>query len=165
MLEFNVKNQTISRVDRFNPATDSVDYLTAKFNFLTDDWDGKTNKALFRNGTESYETLINSNGVCTVPWEILVAPENKFSALSGGMVKMFVSVVGVSGPVKIPTKECRVEMSMSGLTESINGAEPTPDIYQQFVTEVQETKALVGEIDTALDSIIALQEEYIGGDA
>lgn len=47
MLEFNIFNQTISRVDRFNPATDSVNYLTAKFNFLTDDWDGKVKKPCF----------------------------------------------------------------------------------------------------------------------
>lgn len=35
MIELNVKNQKLQRVDKFSPATDSVDYLTVKFNFLT----------------------------------------------------------------------------------------------------------------------------------
>ena len=146
MLEFNVKNQTISRVDRFDPATDSVDYLTAKFNFITADWDGKTKKALFRSGTVSYEAAINASGVCTVPWEVLVSPENKFSALSG-CIKIFVSVVGTSGTIQIPTKECRVELGVSGLTESLNGAEPTPNLYEQFVDTIKaDNDATVAEI-------------------
>ena len=152
MLEFDIKNQTISRVDRFNPATDSVDYLTAKFNFLTDDWDGKTKKALFRSGTVSYEVAINSSGVCVVPWEVLVSPENKFSALSNGKVKMFVSAVGTSGTVQIPTNECQVEISMSGLTETLNGVEPILTIQQQFVKYF--------DIDDT--GVIALKPKYRG---
>lgn len=147
MLEFNIKNQTISRVDRFNPATDSVDYLTAKFNFLTADWDGKTKKALFRSGTVSYEAAINASGVCNVPFEVLVSPENKFSVLSGGWIKIFVSVVGTSGTVQIPTKECRVEIGASGLTETLNGATPTPNIYEQFVDTIKaDNDTTVAEI-------------------
>lgn len=147
MLEFNIKNQTISRVDRFDPATDSVDYLTAKFNFITADWDGKTKKALFRSGTVSYEAAINASGVCTVPWEVLVSPENKFSALSGGCIKIFVSVVGTSGTIQIPTKECRVELGASGMTESLNGAEPTPNLYEQFVDTIKaDNDTTVAEI-------------------
>lgn len=147
MLEFNIRNQTIDRIDRFSPATDSVDYLTAKFNFLTEDWTGKTKKALFRSGTVSYEAAINASGVCTVPWEILVAPDNKFSVLSGGCIKIFVSVVGTADTVTMPTKETRVELSVSGLTESLNGSAPTPDIYQQFVDTVKaDNDATVLEI-------------------
>ena len=147
MLEFNIKNQTISRIDRFNPATDSVDYLTAKFNFLTTDWDGITKRALFRSGTVSYDAAINASGVCNVPWEVLVSPENKFSALSGGCIKIFVSVVGTSGTIQIPTKECRVEIGASGLNETINGAAPTPNIYEQFVDTIKaDNDVTVAEI-------------------
>lgn len=147
MLEFNIKNQTISRVDRFNPATDSVDYLTAKFNFISTDWDGVTKKALFRSGTVSYEAAISASGICKVPFEVLISPDNKFSVLSGGCIKIFVSVVGTSGTMTIPTKECRVEIGASGLTETLNGAEPTPDIYQQFVDTIKaDNDTTVAEI-------------------
>ena len=155
MLEFNIKNQTISRVDRFNPATDSVDYLTAKFDFLTSDWDGVTKKALFRSGTVSYEAAINSSGVCNVPWEVLVSPENKFSALSGGCIKIFVSVLGTLGTIQIPTKECRVEIGASGLNETLNGAAPTPNIYEQFVDTVKaDNDTTVAEIKADNDETV-----------
>lgn len=60
MLKFNVRNQTINRVDSFRPAEKSVHYLMAQFNFLTSDWD-----ALFGGtGTQAptpsvYEQLLN----------------------------------------------------------------------------------------------------------
>lgn len=156
MLEFNVTNQTLKRVDKFSPATDSVDYLTAKFNFLTEDWDGKAKKALFRSGTVSYEAAIGESGTCVVPWETLVAPESKFSTLSGGCVKIYVTVVGTLNTVTLPTKECRVEIAVSGLTETLNGAEPTPDIYEQFVTTVQaDNDATVAEIRNDNDETAA----------
>lgn len=156
MLEFNIKNQTISRVDRFNPATDSVDYLTAKFNFITTDWDGVTKKALFRSGTVSYEAAISTSGVCKVPFEVLISPDNKFSVLSGGCIKIFVSVVGTSGTMTIPTKECRVEIGASGLNETLNGATPTPNIYEQFVDTIK------ADNDTTVAEIKADNDETRG---
>ena len=35
---FNIRNQTISRVDRMRVMSDSYRYLMAHFDFLTDDW-------------------------------------------------------------------------------------------------------------------------------
>lgn len=156
MLEFNITGQSIKRIDRFSPATDSVDYLMAKFNFSTTDWDGKTKKALFRSGSVSYEAAINASGVCKVPFEVLIAPENKFAAFSGGCIKIFVSVVGTSGTIQIPTNECRVEISTSGLTETINGADPTPNVYEQFVTTIQaDNDITVAEIKADNDETAA----------
>lgn len=167
MLEFNITHQSVKRVDRFAPATDSVDYLKAKFNFLTEDWTGTTKKALFREdkSTKPYEVLINSDGVCSVPWEVLVSPDNKFSALSGGIVKIFVSVVGATGTVTIPTNEVRIEINISGLAESLNTTEPTPDVYQQFVKEAQEIADAIGDIDSAVITLNEIADSLIGGES
>ena len=140
LLEFKVTNQTIKRVDKFDPATDSVDYLQATFNFATNDWNGKGKTALFRLGTKTYAVVINNNQ-CIVPYEVLVASSESRSGL-GCNNKIFLTVVGTSGTTRITTKEIRIELATSGYTEGETPAEPTADVYDQILTaygEVQET--------------------------
>ena len=156
MLEFIITNQTIKRVDKFIPATDSVNYLTANFTFATDDWGGTGKTALFRVGTTTYEVVINNNQ-CTVPFEVLVASSESRSGL-GIENKIFLTVVGVKETTRITTKEIKVKLKTSGYTEGLTPAEPTPNQYDQIL-------AAYGNIETALDSIITIQETLIGGDA
>jgi len=40
MLLFEVSGQSLKRTDRFDPATDSQEYLKAKFTFNSSDWSG-----------------------------------------------------------------------------------------------------------------------------
>jgi hypothetical protein len=94
MLEFKVINQTLVRVDKFNPATDSVEYLKAKFVFATTDWNSKTKTALFRVGTETYKRVLSSDGSCTVPTEVLIASSGSRSRITGNMNKFYVSLIG-----------------------------------------------------------------------
>ena len=51
VLHFVVNNQIITRTDTFVPVRNSRNYLYAEFEFLTDDWAGKSRTALFRSGT------------------------------------------------------------------------------------------------------------------
>ena len=50
VLHFVVNNQIITRTDTFVPVRNSRNYLYAEFEFLTDDWAGKSRTALFRSG-------------------------------------------------------------------------------------------------------------------
>lgn len=50
VLHFVVNNQIIARTDTFVPVRNSRNYLYAEFEFLTDDWAGKSRTALFRSG-------------------------------------------------------------------------------------------------------------------
>ena len=50
VLHFVVNNQIIARTDTFAPVRNSKNYLYAEFEFLTDDWAGKSRTALFRSG-------------------------------------------------------------------------------------------------------------------
>lgn len=143
MLEFEVKNQTIKRIDRFNPATDSVDYLTAKFNFLTADWDGRAKTAIFKKGTDSYSVPLKDDS-CTVPYEVLVVSEKSQSQLVGNN-KIFVSVFGLQGASRLPTNEIRIDLNTSGYAEGETPKEPTPDAYAQYVEQVEQ---LVNSVNT-----------------
>lgn len=49
MVKFNVRHQTINRIDNFSAAEGSVNYLIAEFNFKTEDWDGAVKTAIFKN--------------------------------------------------------------------------------------------------------------------
>ena len=135
MLSFDVINQTLKRVDRFSPATDSVNYLKAEFNFKTDDWSDKTKYALFRLGTKTYAEALDSKNTCIVPFEVLKATDESKASI-GAKNKVFVTLVGEKGTVRVPTNALRVDLETSGYTDAENGADPTPDLYAQYIAEV-----------------------------
>ena len=70
-LRFDVKNQFINRVDKIQPSADSQYYLYAHFNFLTDDWKGKVITAVFAKDEKSYMMLVDIDGDCEVPHEVI----------------------------------------------------------------------------------------------
>lgn len=124
MLKFNVRNQTISRVDSFRPAAKSVHYLLAQFNFLTADWSGTIKTAVFQNPTtgKMYDALLDED-VCVVPWEAI---DN-----SG---ECGVSVYGV-GDYRITTNiaEFKINPTLFGGTGT---QAPTPSVYEQLLDNI-----------------------------
>ena len=164
MLEFEVIHQTINRVDNFSPATDSVDYLKAKFTFLTDDWTGKAKRAIFRLGTEKYEAAVDSDGTCLIPYEVLIC-EDESRLQIAGVNKIFVSVYGTQDTIRIPTNESRVDLNISGYGELQATGEVTPDVYAQYVAQMEakladtldavkaDNKATAQEIEADMDAL------------
>lgn len=145
-LIFNVNGQSLERRDSFKPATGSVDYLTVSFTF-SDDWSGTTKTAQFRKDDKVYPALINSSGVCTVPYEVLVRDTDKSI-----LVKQYfyMSVEGVNGSRKITTDEVRIEILPNGQGVVTTPSTPTPDVFAQYVDDVKaQTKA---NADNALQS-------------
>ena len=134
MLKFEIKNQKLTRKDKFDPATDSVDYLTATFTFATDDWSDKSKSALFRVGNISYLSLIHNNK-CLIPYEVLRAVADTRLQMSRN--KMFITVVGIKDTVRITTNELMIELASSGYTSGELPDEPTPDLYAQYVAAVE----------------------------
>ena len=119
MLEFNIRNQEISRIDSFSPAEKSVGYLVAKFNFKTEDWDGASKIAVFKNlkTKEEYDRILEEDA-CIVPSEVL-SEKGQFE----------VSVYGLKDGQKITSDvaTCNLNRTLSGgsMTEdnSLNAAE------------------------------------------
>ena len=54
-LKFEITNQLINRVDTFKPVADSKNYLTAHFDFLTDEW---------TNTERQYLHVVKNHTVC-----------------------------------------------------------------------------------------------------
>ena len=69
-LLFEVTHQTENRIDTFKPVAGSKNYLSAHFDFLTDEWND-TVTAIFTKGEDAYEVLLDGNNNCLVPWEVL----------------------------------------------------------------------------------------------
>ena len=69
-LQFEVTHQTVNRVDTFKPVAGSKGYLSAHFEFLTDEWNN-TVTAIFTKGDISYEVLLDADNNCVVPWEVI----------------------------------------------------------------------------------------------
>jgi len=119
MLEFNVKNQIITRTDSFNVVADSQGYLKAKFTF-TEEWENEIT-AIFGNGDEYYSVILADNG-CMVPWEVINAPFFTVSAVCGD---------------RITANSVRVEVEKSGYIEGETPKEPTPDVYEQILNSTK----------------------------
>lgn len=134
MLEFNIRNQEISRIDNFSPAEKSVEYLIAKFNFKTEDWKEAIKRAIFRNVKSKVEKdAMLEDDACIVPWEVLV-----------GSGEIEVSVHGV-GKETITTDVAtfNLDRTLSGGSAS---EKPSPTVYEQMLKEMQETKDIAQSV-------------------
>ena len=144
MLLFEVNGQSLTRKDQFKPATDSVEYLKAKFTFNTDEWSNTTKTALFRNGDKSYPAVLDGSGACIIPWEALVDNDNYRFAVADNYIH--VSVFGLKGATRITSNEIKVIIDRSGYTEGETPSDPTPDAYAQYVEIVKTEADKIGQV-------------------
>lgn len=125
MLVFNVRHQTINRVDSFSPAEKSIHYLIARFSFKTEDWTGAIKTAVFRNPSDKkeYDAVLDDDH-CVVPWE---------SISEDGRCE--VSVYGLTEEYKITTdiESFKIKPTLVGGSAS---QEPTPSVYEQLLEKL-----------------------------
>lgn len=143
MLLFEVKNQMLKRVDAIEPATDSQQYLKAKFTINDADWNGKARTAYFRLGDVVYKALLNNNNECVVPSEVLIRSESRYSRTQGS--KIFVSLVGEYSTTRITTNEVCVVLNTSGYADAEEPQKPTENEYQQIITQYANNEAAINE--------------------
>lgn len=141
-LDFKVNEQTLSLHSKKNVVADSLNYLTCHFVF-SDEWLGITKTAVFVSNTEEVYNVILENDTCEVPWEVIKAPSFKVSVFGGD---------------RITTSVVAVNVTESGYIEGGTPEDPTPDVYEQIM-------GCLGDIESSLDNIIAIQNRLIGGDA
>lgn len=133
-LIFNVKNQWIRREDSFKPVAKSKNYLYAKFKFLSEEWTG-TPTALFSDSQNTYTVLIDQNGECLVPWEVIHGDERNFT------VSVFCGDLVTANKLKIRLYE-------SGYTDDAESeTPPTPSVYNQIIERMDGVEQTV--VDSA----------------
>lgn len=131
-LEFELNKQIINRVDTEKPVSDSIDYLYAHFNYLSDEWQNKVVTAIFTKNGKSYKMLLDDTGTCLVPWEVVQ---------EGGDV-----FVSCSCDTLVTATSSRVHIQKSGYVgDGENTQEPTPNIYDQLTGQFQNLKDFVEE--------------------
>lgn len=125
-LQFYVNNQIITRTDDFRPVTDSVNYLRAKFNFVTDEWTGLTKTAIFKGSDNvPYEVILDTDNECDVPWEVLKTEDG------------YITVSVFAGDL-ITANKVKVFVAASGYDPNAESSQPpTPSVYEQILDKLQ----------------------------
>ena len=121
-ITFEVGNQTIIRTDRNKIVANSKNYLFADFSFSSD-WDGVIKTAIFSKGKKSYSVILDKDNSCLVPWEVLEVGDFSVSVFGGDLITTDSSIIPV------------IE---SGYTEGQTPSNPTPDVYQQIISMIED---------------------------
>lgn len=136
-LQFHVVKQSIKRTDGNAPVSDSVNYLTAEFNFDSSDWDNTTKTATFRNNGTVYTIILDANGKCVVPWEIIENGKMKVSVYGDG-----------ANDYRITADTVEVAILASGYSEGEESQQPTPTQYEQLASALAN-KIQINPADSA----------------
>lgn len=130
-LEFHVVKQSIKRTDGNAPVSESVNYLTAEFNFDSSDWDNTVKTATFRSGVDVYTVLLDENNKCVVPWEVVRAGKLKVSVYGDG-----------ANEYRITADTVEVPIYASGFSEGEESQHPTPSQYEQLAGIISTKSAV-----------------------
>ena len=126
ILNFELNKQFINRTDKEDPVADSQHYLFAHFDFVSEEWQNQAVTAIFTKDDISYYQLLDADGDCAIPHELIEKGEIFVSAFTGEL---------------ITTNKSRVYIRESGYTEDGENTEPpTPNIYNQLTTQFNELR-------------------------
>lgn len=114
------------------------EYLRAEFSF-SEEWDGMTKTAFFREADgENHPKLLKDN-VCTVPAEALAVPGRVEVSVSGTLDETIITT---------DIKSFTVPATLSGGTPS----NPEPTVWQQILEKVDETRQIAQSVRDDADA-------------
>lgn len=104
-----------------------------EFNFCPM-WDGFEKVAVFRRKElpQPYASVIDSEGRCDVPWEVLV---------DKGWIRF--NVVGMKGDATRTSENLNYHVREGGTIDGAHPSDPTPDIYAQYIARIQAIEQMV----------------------
>ena len=148
-----------------------VNYDTVTFEF-DPSWDGFAKTAIFyRSKDNVFYLLLDNDNKCKVPTEVLT---------SKGVI--YIGLVGAKDDTVITSELVRYRISEGAITEDTSTPYPTPDIFEQLLSDYAEIKTITGDMvaehearikeavdakDKCLGAVSALNLEYYdmdGGD-
>ena len=135
MIEFIIRNQTITRTDCFKVVAMSRNYLHAYFDFRTDEWQGVKTAIFARNGMPSISVVLEQDNTCLVPWEWL---EVKDDAV--GSVSVFCGDL-------VTANRVAVQIYKSGYEQGQTPLPSTPDAYSWVLSELEKLRSSLGSLD------------------
>ena len=149
MLEFEINGQRLRLKGNLYVVAESIDYLKARFAFSAD-WDGAAKTAIFKTADRKgvYNVILDENGICTVPSEVIHAP------------RFYVSVFGGS---RITANEVEVQCNVSGYAEGSAPDTPTPEIYEQILAEINKKVSKVDGMGLSENSYTTEEKTKLSG--
>ena len=123
-------NKTQLLLCKREPVTSgSVNVYPVRFEF-SEDWDGMERVAVFRAGAESRSVILDADGQCTIPWEVLTSHGQQ----------LYAGVYGTrGGDVVLPTIWAGLGFILSGAAPGRDARPPTPDLWQQELDRKGDT--------------------------
>jgi hypothetical protein len=121
----------------------TINYLTAEFHFMTNEWDGFDKYAHFVNGEVHYKIKLTNNQV----------KKSDHLNLAAGVWKVYLH--GVLSTEVVTTNQCELTVEATG---DVSGGEDTDDIVQEVIKQAQEEYR--NELETSLET--ATGENYDG---
>lgn len=138
---FALKHQMIARLDCNIIASNSKNYLRAKFELQTEDWSAPIT-AIFND----YSVLLDENNECLVPWEVLSQPGRVNVSAFCGDLHTTITTSFVVHP--------------SGYVDGQTPNYPTPSVYQQLISMVQNA---ITTANSAADTAKAVSDAAESG--
>lgn len=127
MFELYAKKNKLTVLEREAVTSGSVNVYAVHFNFSSD-WDSLTKTAVFQAGEVSRAVLLPADGVCSIPWEVLAAPN---VALKAG-------VFGTrDGSVVLPTVWASLGVILRGVDSDETARPPSPGVYEQLLDALE----------------------------
>lgn len=142
--EFNVSNTTLAPVSEISLVRGNENYYRFKFNFLTPDWDGLSQSAIFVCGETSARVPIE-NGECAVPTEIV---GGKSTAAGGAAYFGVVGYLGTNDSENGDSAEIAKSTESAGSTKSTENTENTENTESTENTEASS----IAKVDFAAKS-------------
>jgi len=134
MLEFDVRNQKITRTDDFEVVADSRNYLSAHFVF-SEEWTDSI-FAVFGFDGCFFQVELDEEGRCMIPFEVIKAP-------------CFTVSVFCEKDRLVTANAVTVGVEKSGFTEGEVPGTPTPTVWAQYMEQMKnvasETAPVIGE--------------------
>lgn len=136
-INFNINKQELSTQFNQKVVADSRNYLIAKFNFTSSEWDRIPLKiALFTYNGQTYKKILGSDencdmNECYIPPEVIHSP--RFS-------------VSIYGGDRITTNSVKINVEPSGYTENIINEKPTQSTLIQMEYLMQKYALICNNI-------------------
>ena len=144
-LKFQIDNQIITRLDKFEVVAMSRNYLRAVFWFPAE-WGEGDKIAIFHSGSRTYKMILDDKNECWVPWEALKGSGMLYvSAYSGDL---------------ITTNMAEVSVAITGYTEKASPTQnPTADIYAVVMERLERIRKMVDLGFVVEDGILCVVHE------
>jgi hypothetical protein len=135
-IEFIVDKQIIRRFDNEAVVQDSQNYLNAMFTFTeeSEGWEGAITAVFKGADGQAFNVLLDSEGMCLVPWEVLTGNYFDVSLFCGDLI--------TANVVRVYTIESGYEIGQES-------REPTPDVYNQIIERIDNINAFAVSYENA----------------